>query len=101
MIVIEDDRTSWAAEFAAIGANLHVRVAGRFNQRYALLCRDYLRAQPMAANACAEIKRQLAQRFPGDVESYFAAKDPVFDVIMAGARVWAESVGWEVPVTDA
>lgn len=82
-------------------ANLHVRVAGRFNQRYPLLCRDYLRAQPMAANAYAEIKRQLARRFPEDVASYYAVKDPVFDVIMAGAGVWAESVGWVVPVSDA
>lgn len=82
-------------------ANLHVRVAGRFNQRYPLLCRDYLRAQPMAANAYAEIKRQLARRFPEDVASYYAVKDPVFDVITAGAEVWAESVGWVVPASDA
>jgi len=82
-------------------ANLHVRVAGRFNQRYPLLCRDYLREQPMAANAYAEIKRQLARRFPEDVASYYAVKDPVFDVIMAGAGVWAERVGWLVPASDA
>ena len=82
-------------------ANLHVRASGRFNQRYPLLWRDYLRAQPMAANAYAEIKRQLAQRFPEDVASYYAVKDPVFDVIMAGAGVWAERVGWMVPASDA
>lgn len=81
-------------------SNLHVRVAGRFNQSYPLLCRDYLRAQPLAASAYAEIKRQLARRFPEDVESYYAVKDPVFDVIMAGAGVWAESVGWAAPASD-
>jgi GrpB-like predicted nucleotidyltransferase (UPF0157 family) len=31
--------------------NLHVRQAGRANQRYALLFRDYLRADPVAARA--------------------------------------------------
>lgn len=76
-------------------------MAGRFNQSYPPLCRDYLRAQPMAASAYAEIRRQLARRFLEDVASYCAVKDHVFDVMMAEARVWAESVGWEVPVSDA
>src|SRR5262249_58443109 len=40
-------------------ANLHVRQAGRANQRYALLFRDYLRAHPAPAAAYAEVKRQL------------------------------------------
>jgi len=55
----------------------------------------------MAASAYAEIRRQLARRFLEDVASYCAVKDHVFDVMMAEARVWAESVGWEVPVSDA
>src|SRR5262249_20061719 len=41
-------------------ANVHVRVIDRPNQRYALLFRDYLRAQPQAAAAYAELKRRLA-----------------------------------------
>jgi|GEM_PF-3752576 len=36
-------------------ANLHVREKGRFNQRYPLLCRDYLRAHPVVAGAYAQI----------------------------------------------
>ena len=32
-------------------ANVHVREVGRFNQRYPLVCRDYLRARPLAAAA--------------------------------------------------
>ena len=75
-------------------AHLHVRVAGRFNTRYALLCRDYLRATPLARNAYAEIKRQLARYFPHDNEAYYDIKDPVFDVIMAGAVIWAEQTNW-------
>ena len=65
--------------------HLHVRAAGRFNQRYALLCRDFLRAQPLARNAYAEVKKQLARYFPDNVEAYYDVKDPVFDVLMAGA----------------
>ena len=31
--------------------NVHLRVENRFNQRYPLLCRDYLRAHSSAADA--------------------------------------------------
>jgi GrpB-like predicted nucleotidyltransferase (UPF0157 family) len=71
-------------------SNLHIRERGRFNQRYPLLCRDYLRTHPDSAAAYAEIKRQLARRFPDDADAYYDIKDPVFDLIMAGAREWAE-----------
>jgi GrpB-like predicted nucleotidyltransferase (UPF0157 family) len=81
--------------------NLHVRVMGRWNQGYALLCRDYLRATPMAANAYGEIKRQLARYFPDDTEAYYIIKDPVFDVIMAGAFHWKKLVDWQIPRSDA
>lgn len=81
--------------------HLHVRQDGRYNQRYALLCRDYLRANPMARDAYAEIKRQLAGYFPADQAAYYAIKDPVFDTLMAGAFIWAEATNWSVPSTDA
>lgn len=68
--------------------NLHVRVAGRFNQRYALLCRDYLLAHPHAAAAYAEIKQQLSKYFPDNAGAYYDIKDPVFDLIMEGAYEW-------------
>lgn len=82
-------------------ANVHVRVEARFNQRYPLLCRDYLRAEPRAADAYGEIKRQLARRFADDMDSYYDIKDPVFDVIMAGAAHWAARTAWSPPATDA
>ena len=81
--------------------NLHVRVEGAFNQRYPLLFRDYLRGTPMAADAYGEIKRQLARYFPEDVDAYYDIKDPVCDVIMAGALAWAEKTGWSPAPTDA
>ncbi len=75
-------------------ANVHVREAGRFNHRYALLCRDYLRAVPAAAAAYAEVKRTLAAQFADDHDTYADLKDPVFDVLMVGAEAWATATGW-------
>ena len=82
-------------------ANVHVRRDGRFNQRYALLCRDYLRAHPLAASAYAEVKRALARRVRDDAEAYYDVKDPVFDVLMAGAEDWAVATGWHPGESDA
>ena len=81
-------------------ANVHARIAGRFNQRYPLLCRDYLRAHPTAANAYGKIKIELARLFPEDAESYYDIKDPVFDLMMAQAEEWAAQTGWSAPLGD-
>jgi GrpB-like predicted nucleotidyltransferase (UPF0157 family) len=75
-------------------ANLHVRQAGRANQRYALLFRDYLRSHPAAAAAYAEVKRRLAAYLPEDRTAYVEIKDPVCDVVMAAAEEWAAATTW-------
>ncbi|RFS25002.1 GrpB family protein [Chitinophaga silvatica] len=72
--------------------NLHIRVLGEFNQQYAILCRDYLRANPYAAKAYAEIKQQLARYFPDNMDAYYDIKDPVFDILMEGAYLWKKSI---------
>ena len=76
--------------------NLHVRRAGSGNGRYALLFRDYLRAQPLAAAAYGQVKTALAQHGPTDWDLYYDVKDPVCDIIMAGAEEWAASSGWRM-----
>jgi GrpB-like predicted nucleotidyltransferase (UPF0157 family) len=88
--------------FRSLGrpANLHVREQGRFNQRFAVLCRDYLRANAVAAGAYAQIKVRLAARFPADVTAYYEIKDPVFDILMEGANEWAKRVEWVAPPGD-
>jgi GrpB-like predicted nucleotidyltransferase (UPF0157 family) len=78
-----------------IDAHVHVRVDGRFNQRYALLFRDYLRAAPEAAASYAAIKRALADIVGDDRDAYYAVKDPVCDLIMGAAEVWAENASWQ------
>jgi hypothetical protein len=81
-------------------ANVHVRVQGRPNQRYALLFRDYLRAHPVAARAYAELKRRLAA-LNIDVGVYADVKDPACDIIMAAAEDWCVQTGWTAGPSDA
>ncbi|MBV9460771.1 MAG: GrpB family protein [Bradyrhizobium sp.] len=80
--------------------NLHIREQGRFNQRYALLCRDYLRARPAVSRAYELIKLRLASRFPNDGDAYYEIKDPVFDIIVAGASDWSALTNWSEPPPD-
>ena len=82
-------------------ANIHVRVEGRFNQRYALLCRDYLRSHPLAASAYGQVKRALARIVGDDMDAFYDVKDPVFDILMAGAEEWASATGWRPGASDA
>ena len=80
--------------------NLHVRLSGRANQRYALLFRDYLRVHPMAATAYAQVKLALARYRANDIEAYYDIKDPVCDIIMTGAESWAAATQWEPGPSD-
>jgi GrpB-like predicted nucleotidyltransferase (UPF0157 family) len=73
--------------------HVHVRQQGRPNQRYPILFRDYLRAHPDAAEAYGELKKRLAALCP-DTGVYADAKDPVCDIIMQSAEVWAASTSW-------
>jgi GrpB-like predicted nucleotidyltransferase (UPF0157 family) len=74
--------------------NLHVRVAGRANQRYALLFRDYLRSHPATATAYGEFKRRAAALPIESVGDYADLKDPVCDLIYLPAEEWAARTGW-------
>ena len=73
--------------------NLHVRAAGRPNQRYPLLFRDYLRAHPDSAAAYASLKRALAA-LGIDRGVYADVKDPACDLIFIAAEDWAAQTGW-------
>jgi GrpB-like predicted nucleotidyltransferase (UPF0157 family) len=80
--------------------HLHVRAQGRANQRYALLFRDYLRAHAAAATGYAIFKRRLALLVGEDRALYADTKDPVCDIIMAGAEAWAAATGWQPGPSD-
>jgi GrpB-like predicted nucleotidyltransferase (UPF0157 family) len=94
-----DDAREWVKRFSAEPAgrrrvNVHVRIEGRANQRYALLFRDYLRAHPAAAAAYGTFKRRAAALLPDDLSTYADLKDPVCDLIYLPAEEWAARTGW-------
>ncbi len=71
--------------------NIHVRVLGNPNQRYALLFRDYLRTHPNAAQTIGLIKKEIAKRHADDMESYYDIKDPIYDLIWQTAKEWSKN----------
>jgi len=95
----EGDTAEWEKRFFRSlpdkrRVNVHVRKQGNANQRYALLFRDYLRANEKAALAYAELKRQLAKRHGDDINAYCDIKDPACDLIMQAAEDWAIKTKW-------
>lgn len=80
-------------------AHVHIRELGRFNQRYALLLRDYLRASDEVRAEYELAKRRASQLFPLSIDGYLFLKDPVLHIIYEAASLWAEKVGW-IPDED-
>lgn len=85
----------WSTRSQRPFVNLHIRQDGSPNQRFALLFRDYLRARPAAAAGYSAAKRALAT-VCDDIEVYADVKDPIVDIIMAGAEDWAAQTGWTI-----
>jgi GrpB-like predicted nucleotidyltransferase (UPF0157 family) len=100
---LPSDAKEWAKLYWSNGSSihLHVREHGRLNQRYPLLFRDYLRADPVAAGAYGLLKRALADVALDDLDIYYAVKDPACDLIFAGAEHWAMRAGWMPGPSDA
>jgi GrpB-like predicted nucleotidyltransferase (UPF0157 family) len=80
--------------------NLHIRQAGRANQRYALLFRDYLRADLCVRGAYEQVKETLARLHPEDLDAYYDVKDPVCDIIMVAAERWASEMSYAPGPSD-
>ncbi len=80
-------------------AHIHIRELGRFNQQYALLFRDYLRASKVVRDEYECLKQRAAHLFPDSVDGYLYLKEPVFHIIYEAACLWASTVGW-VPDDD-
>lgn len=82
--------------------HVHVRRAGSFSEQFTLLFRDFLRTHPERAQAYAELKHQLAQRFsgPDQRQNYVDAKTPFIWETIQQADAWAQSTGWEPPPSD-
>jgi dephospho-CoA kinase len=74
--------------------HLHVREVGSPGWRWALLFRDWLRADPLVCGEYAAEKTRLAATGMG-VSAYAGAKEPWFDSIHERAEDWARRTGWE------
>lgn len=90
----QGDSANWDKRYFRAGesqrrTNIHVRQLGMANQRYALLFRDYLRANRQVALIYAQLKRAISQYHSEDIEAYCVIKDPACDLIMDAAEKWA------------
>lgn len=102
---MDDDPGEWRKLYFAPPTgqrrtHLHVRQQGRANQRYALLFRDYLRANPPAATTYRLIKEELACLHPHDADAYYAIKDPVCDLIIQAAERWTIATDYAPDPSD-
>ena len=73
--------------------NVHFRQYGGANARFALLFRDYLRADDVARIAWAEFKQSLA-RSVAYLASYGQIKAPATEILMRAAEQWAVDTRW-------
>jgi dephospho-CoA kinase len=81
--------------------NLHIREVGSPGWRYALLFRDWLRADAEARAEYLAVKRIAAERHAGDpdVSRYVEVKEPWFDAAAERVEAWAATSAW-VPSLD-
>lgn len=77
----------------ARACNVHLRESTGPNARFALLFRDYLRADAAARTAWGTFKQRLALTVP-DLLAYGQIKATATEVLMAGAERWANETGW-------
>jgi GrpB-like predicted nucleotidyltransferase (UPF0157 family) len=73
--------------------NLHVRLTGSPNERFALLFRDWFCAHSDAVLAYSAFKVALASTTP-HVDIYTEVKDSVVDLVIVVAEGWATSEDW-------
>ncbi|MFE6038606.1 GrpB family protein [Streptomyces sp. NPDC056452] len=85
----------FAPPAGARSCNVHLREAAGSNTRYALLFRDFLRADEPARRAWGAFKQRLALSAP-DLMDYGQIKAPATEVLMAAAERWANHEGWSV-----
>lgn len=79
-----EDREAFGSPPDLASHNLYVCVEGGLGLENQLAVRDHLRANPEAARAYGALKKNLARRFPYDIEGYVDGKtDFVLDVLRA------------------
>lgn len=101
------DPNNWAKKFARIAqgdhrlAHVHIREIGKPNHRFALLFRDYLRADTETRDLYAWFKTAAAHHCaeasgPGGTGAYLDLKDPFVQLVACRAEDWASATGWQI-----
>jgi GrpB-like predicted nucleotidyltransferase (UPF0157 family) len=85
----------FAAPPGGRSANIHIRENAGSNARFALLFRDYLRADQAARQAWGAFKQRLAQSAP-DIFDYGQIKAPATEILIQAAEAWASRTGWSM-----
>jgi dephospho-CoA kinase len=98
---VDPDPDHWRKRFyggtdPAVVVHLHVRATGSAGWRYALLFRDWLRADP-SARADYEAEKRRVAAATADAMAYAEAKEPWFDEALPRAEAWATAAGWTAP----
>jgi dephospho-CoA kinase len=94
-----DDASLWQKRFHASAdpgrpTHVHLRVDGRPNQRFALLFRDWLRADEAVRTEYRELKRRVMATAPATTAEYADAKEPWFADAYRRAWSWADRTQW-------
>jgi dephospho-CoA kinase len=94
-----DDKALWQKRFHASAdpgrpTNVHVRVDGWPGQQFALLFRDWLRAEPAVRDEYLALKRSVAAAGHPTTAEYADAKEPWFVDAYRRAWAWAAATGW-------
>ena len=81
-----EGREAFKAPAHLAAHNLYVCLAGSLGLENHLAVRNYLRQNPSVAKAYGELKKQLAQQFPHDIDSYIAGKTDFLLEILQSAN---------------
>jgi GrpB-like predicted nucleotidyltransferase (UPF0157 family) len=89
----EFPKAVYAPPRGARAVNVHVRALGSESARYALLFRDFLRANREARVTWAEFKLRLASAV-AELAPYGQIKGAAFPLLMRWAEQWAAENAW-------
>lgn len=87
------EKLVFAPPIGGRACNVHVRVEGEPNARFALLFRDYLRANEDVRIVWGEFKTRVSVEVP-DLARYGQIKAPATEILMEAATGWAIATGW-------
>jgi dephospho-CoA kinase len=95
-----EDSALWRKRFHASAdpgrpTNVHVRVDGWPNQRFALLFRDWLTANPDVRDEVLAVKRDVAAGGPKATGKYADSKESWCVDAYRRAWSWADTTGWQ------